>query len=516
MDSLLKKASIIITPTAHNVGSINAIKPIQTIGVELGDDSTITNAGNAVMTKISNLNYNATSDGTQTSSIRPRLGFNNTIVGSKYKISIKATNKSGTILFKLFNGSSYVISGNDLSSDIDFIFTAQSTSTVNFNFDGREVFNVDLEISLKQIINADLDFERATSGSVVGTAQREKADGVLEQVAENVPRIDYTGGVAHWLIEPQSRNLITYSEDFLNSNWQHNSALNITANATTSPNGAINATRVEYSGSGSRLGVDIALTSGNSYTLSFYAKNNGGTANLNVRVDGQSLPLQPYTITDDFERYEFTFTATATATSEIRLFTSTTGIDAFIWGAQLEELSYATSYIPTSAQTVTREKDSFGLNTTLDTSLIDSTEGTFYVEMAALDDNQINRIVSLSEGNNNNTIRVRFEESVSNKIRIDIKTQSGQSSIYSTTSYDILNFSKIGVRFKTNDCACFVNGTELTASSGGSTGDTYPANTLTKIESSRGGGSLPFEGKIKCIAVFKEGLTDAELTCLTT
>ena len=50
-------------------------------------------------------------------------------------------------------------------------------------------------------------------------------------------------------------------------------------------------------------------------------------------------------------------------------------------GAQLEEGSYATSYIPTSGSTVTRNQDIFtrdGIG-----SLINSTEGVLFVEIAA-------------------------------------------------------------------------------------------------------------------------------------
>ena len=359
---------------------------------------------------------------------------------------------------------------------------------------------------------ADLDFTRATAGSNVGTANRENASGVIEQVAQNVPRIDYTGGIAHWLIEPLSTNLITYSEDFLHSSWQHNSSLNITANATTSPSGATNATRVELPGSGSRMGAEIALTDEKSYTLSFYAKNNGGTANLTATFDGQSAD-QAYTITNSFARYSFTFTATATETSQIRLFSGATDIDAFIWGAQFEELSYVTSYIPTSGSTVTRAEDGFGLNTTLDTSLINSTEGTFYVEMAALDNNLVDRNISLSDGTNDNTIKFRYMTN-SNELQVLCKKQVNQAK-FVTTSFDITNFLKIGVRFKENDFACFVNGNELTDTATGGSGSTFTANTLTKIKSTRGDSAFDFEGKVKCIAVFKEILTDGELMCLT-
>jgi len=39
---------------------------------------------------------------------------------------------------------------------------------------------------------------------------------------------------------------------------------------------------------------------------------------------------------------------------------------------------------------------------------------------------------------------------------------------------------------------------------------------LSELAFDRGDGSDEFEGKVKCVAVFKEALTDAELTCLTT
>ena len=188
MSNLLKDASILLTPTAYDNGRMNAIKPHKDLyGPEQGDDSVISNSGDAVMTKTSSLNYNATSGGTQTSSIRPRLLFNNVTVGKKYRITIKATNRSGTILFKLFNGSSYVITNNNLSSDINFTFTAQSSTSVNFNFDGREVFNVDLEISLKEDLTGDFTFSRNSA------ATRVNAQGLVENVQIISPELVSNG-----------------------------------------------------------------------------------------------------------------------------------------------------------------------------------------------------------------------------------------------------------------------------------------------------------------------------------
>ena len=62
MSNLLDKASILLTPTAYDNGSMLSIKPNENLyGSEQADDSVISNSGDAVMTKTSSLNYNATS-----------------------------------------------------------------------------------------------------------------------------------------------------------------------------------------------------------------------------------------------------------------------------------------------------------------------------------------------------------------------------------------------------------------------------------------------------------------------
>ena len=50
----------------------------------------------------------------------------------------------------------------------------------------------------------------------------------------------------------------------------------------------------------------------------------------------------------------------------------------YVWGAQLEAGSVATSYIPTVASTVTRNADVISLSSV--SGLIGQSEGTIYVE----------------------------------------------------------------------------------------------------------------------------------------
>ena len=67
--------------------------------------------------------------------------------------------------------------------------------------------------------SGDLYFVRTTK------ATRVNSDGLIEEVAIGVPRLDYTdGGCPSLLLEPNSTNLITQSESFGNSYWTKSGA----------------------------------------------------------------------------------------------------------------------------------------------------------------------------------------------------------------------------------------------------------------------------------------------------
>ena len=62
--------------------------------------------------------------------------------------------------------------------------------------------------------SGDFSVTRAT------TATRVNEQGLIESVAANVPRIDFTnGGCGELLVEPQRTNQLTYSEQFNNAAW---------------------------------------------------------------------------------------------------------------------------------------------------------------------------------------------------------------------------------------------------------------------------------------------------------
>ena len=221
--------------------------------------------------------------------------------------------------------------------------------------------------------------------------------------------------------------------------------------------------------------------------------------------------------------YKCSFTHTPTATPRLyRIGTYNGGISyagtgtdfIYIWGAQFEELSYATSlHTNFTEATVTRNADV--CNNAGSSDLINSTEGVLYAEISALSNTaDSSKYISISDGTYNNRASILFSNGSTNQIRTFLRVGGVSQIDVSDNVTDVTEFNKVAFCYKENDFKVYINGSLVSSDTSGSV---WSANTITKLSFSEiSTSSNPFNGNVKCVAVFKEALTDTELTCLTT
>ena len=344
----------------------------------------------------------------------------------------------------------------------------------------------------------------------------------------NISAKEYSGqevvpdsGCGSWLFEPQSTNEIEYSNDYTDAYWIKATSGSgiapvVTSNYAISPDGTQNADRIQFdattSGSNadrSRIRTTLSLTDTSDYTFSFYAKSTDGTdQNIGILFDNSQIAT--FTITDEWQRFEDT--ATQFGTSSICGLDLRGGIastsDILVYGIQIEEQSYSTSLIPTDGTTVTRNQDVCTNGGSLAT--INSTEGTLYFEGSTLVNGDTSRIISLSDGTNDNLIYIRFDLTAS---RFFGFARGGGGSYTSVLKNGInqTDYNKVALVWNATNFKIWINGSEQ---------DTATINNLpiamNTLNFTSPTGSNPFYGKTKALVVYKEALSDSELQELTT
>ena len=359
---------------------------------------------------------------------------------------------------------------------------------------------------------------------------------VKEADRDNVPRIDYTGGgCPHILAEPQRTNLLTYSEDFTEYSISTTNLDTPTIVSVKNPSGVNSAGLLNINNgvSASKFIYLAISTSSSIHTQSIFVKYvdrqwlqllSGGTghyANFDIQngVVGNTSACSS-TIEDygnGWYRCTTTLDSAATPTNlaiaviddntAIRLTASTGTGSYYLFGSQVESGSYPTSYIPTSGSTVTRNQDRFtrdGIG-----SLINSTEGVLFVEMAALANDGTNKRISLSNGTN--SYRVVISYSTSNNIQIFI-VGAPAGTFAPSKSIDITLNSKIAVSWSSTEARFYVDGSPILVTLGNFS---YTASTLSELKTEDGAGGSDFFGKVKQLQVYKTALTDEQLLQLT-
>lgn len=175
--------------------------------------------------------------------------------------------------------------------------------------------------------------------------------GVVRTAGLDEPRQEKDG----WLIEGESTNIALYSEDF--TQWFSVGADGTINFGFPAPDGSNNASQVTCNtANGVAIGEAVAGNSGSSYTFSIYARRISGTGSIRAKV-GQNQTIDfDQSITSEWKR----LTATNTGNDIVAracIVMEDIGDVIEVWAGQLEELPFATSYIPTTTTAVTRSSD---------------------------------------------------------------------------------------------------------------------------------------------------------------
>jgi hypothetical protein len=310
--------------------------------------------------------------------------------------------------------------------------------------------------------------------------------------------------------------------------------LTITANATTSPDGTQNADLLDDgTASGSQHWIYQGPSFSNSiaYTISFYAKYvsrkymainifNGSTSQYvtydiqNGSVFGSTgdVTASITSVGNGWYRVVYTRTMAASGSPNFRIaLADDTGSvtytgsnkQVYMWGAQLEESSYPTSYIPTTSASATRVADACfktGIS-----SLIGQSEGTMFFDGYCNGDAEIISI-------NRSVVNSVFLYSAGGFVRAYVYSDSTGLNLLSSVS--CLTRFKAAVAYKSNSIAFYVNGTLIAQD----TSTTFTPNLAMESFYIAQGGYVQSKEQVNCneSIIFPTRLTNAQLAYLTT
>jgi molybdopterin-binding protein len=185
-------------------------------------------------------------------------------------------------------------------------------------------------------------------------------------------------------------------------------------------------------------------------------------------------------------------------------------LTAYIWGAQLETGSVATTYIPTTTAAVSRAADVISASGALVSGLIGQTEGTIYAEVDLRNWIASGRILTCSNGTSNE--RIMIQVGANRTLQAIVTTASADVVDISTASGQVNGVYKCALTYASGDFAFYVNGTQIgTDSSGG-----VPACTsvfLGKIGTSASTNFL--NDRIRAAALYTTRLSNDQLAELT-
>lgn len=362
-------------------------------------------------------------------------------------------------------------------------------------------------------------------------ANRVREDGLMENVSNNIPRLNWlNSNCPNLLLEPQRTNEIPFSQDF--TFWSKTSSTVLSDNSL-SPTGETTADKITASSGLSNHHIDLTLgiSSGTKYTYSIFVKKSEISqvqllcADSSSFVNWARLNFDLETLSEfgsnlgefGYEDYGngwiklYITGTTVSAGNLIRVglvkdgqlsFTGDGAEGVYLFGAQLEQGAYPTSLINTLFSTSTRNID-----LTYEATLpYNKNEGTIFLDVKAFN-NDGSSVIRLGD-NGANVISFNF--STNNNLFILINN-AYSSPIASYTYSHAQRRQKYAVKWQGDNYYIYING--LLVISATNTGRTF--SNLLYFNFTSNYGFNNFQGEVYNTQIFDVALSNNEIINLT-
>ena len=351
-----------------------------------------------------NINISVTSTGQHTFSLKVKPNG-----VTKFSLSLEFSTSNSEVVYDTAAETSGIQGSNVSDASIENLGdgwflakltndSAVSTARVRLRDNSSQVNYLGDGASGLFLTNPQVEEGTTASDFVENTTGSPKFTGISATYGPRVPMI---------LCEPSATNLVTYSEDFSHSSWTKTAAT--MEGGHTAPDGTASAYKLieDTTDSIHRTYQTATVSVSPSASISVFVKYNGRryvlirfadqgvgrwydliTGTLGSTYLGTPNDSSIELIGNDWYRITLSHTSNAQARCEFWVSDTestnsyqgdgTSGV--YIWGAQLETGSVATSYIPTSGSTVTRQADDLVITGSDFTDFYNDSEGTFYLE----------------------------------------------------------------------------------------------------------------------------------------
>lgn len=200
------------------------------------------------------------------------------------------------------------------------------------------------------------------------TVARDVVDGAVVTWPSGVPRISKNG----FLAEPSATNVLLRAEEFDNASWTKETGVTVTANNVAAPDATTTADKVDYPADNTKRlyqGMNgLGTLASRSFICSMWIRADSAQA-MTLRQQA-TVGSHDTSITATTAWTRFTDTITyGGGEGAVTHFCLLNNPDnavktVYVWGAQVEESTAVTSYIPTTSAAATRNADQYATSST--------------------------------------------------------------------------------------------------------------------------------------------------------